>query len=126
VATGKTVSFRERQVEERLRSRAFEGEFQSYIQQTSANHRDREEFRLATPLLHRKPNDDDDRPDSQRDCRADERKPTHDDRQRGRRKLVDGSACDVVKVSRFALEHFVREPAEKNQCRNGRRKAEQQ
>jgi len=126
MAARETVSLRERQIEERFRSRTLEGEFQSDIQQTSADHRDGEEFRLATPLPHRKSYDDDDRPDTQRDRRPNEGEPTHDDRERWRRQLMDRRACGFIKVSRFALEHLVREPAEENQCRDRRPKAEQQ
>src|SRR6185369_436731 len=123
MTTRKTVRLRERQVEERFRSRTFECQLQCYIQQPGANHREREEPRLASPLLHRKANDNNDRPYSQRDRRSDERKTSHDDRERWRRQLVDGSPCDFVKVSRVALEHFVRQPAKENQRRNGRPKA---
>ena len=126
MAAGKTVSLRKRQVEERLRTRTFERKLQRYIQQCGANHRDREQFRLTSPLLHRKSNDDDDRPDRQRDRRSNERKSAHDDRERWRRQLMNGSSCDFVKLAGIIFKYLVREPAKENQRRNSSPKAQQQ
>ena len=114
MTAGKTVGLRERQIKERFRPRTFESQLQRYIQQRGAAHRDREEFRLASPLFHRKLNDDDDRPNSQRDRSANDRKSTHDDCERWRSKLVDRRARDFVKASRIVFKDLVRQPPKEN------------
>ena len=118
MSTRKTVRLRRREIEERHGPRTFEREFESDIQQPRADHRDREELRLATPLSHRKPNHDEDRSDSQRERRADEREAAHDRREWWRGELMNGRASSFVKVSRLAFERFVGQPAKENQRRN--------
>ena len=114
MSTRKAVRLRSRKVEEWNRSGTFEGQLQRDIQQPGADHCYRKELRFSIPLLHRETNNDDDRPNRQRQGRADKRQPAHGCRKQRRRKLMDCRSRRVVKPARVALERLVSQPAKEN------------
>src|SRR5687768_15788930 len=99
--TRKAVRLRRCQVEKWHRTRAFERELESDIQQCCSDHRDCEKFRFTTQFLQCKLHDNKSCENGQCERGSDKREAAHDHRERGRSELMDCRPGSFVKLSRI-------------------------